>query len=328
MQRGGKVVVVVYVVVTTVVFVAGANENCPMVAYGSMTGGITAVERPLGPCPGGGEAMSRVLGDVVEQRRVSSNTIEYEDIWVNRAAMSSLSEAVATGSQVVSGDLGPGARGLRAGTRRGMGSWLVVVHVVPQYRQRVSGAESGWLAGGSWMLLSQVASRKRRDRSQRVGSRQGETPQTSVQAADAARLSGQLGWLDSGLRREIARGCWAGVGARWWWWSGEVGSLVVGKGGWVLGKARSGLDSKGKSRTTHARRPSHFLRRDPSRCILIPSHAARRLVSSMQITVVDHGPDLESAQIPCPCRWDRHIDRPFVFRQHPAQPSRLLMRQL
>lgn len=36
MHMGGKVVVVVYVVVTTVVLVAGANENCPMVAYGSI----------------------------------------------------------------------------------------------------------------------------------------------------------------------------------------------------------------------------------------------------------------------------------------------------
>lgn len=35
MHIGGKVVVVVVVVVTTVVFVAGAKENWPMVAYGS-----------------------------------------------------------------------------------------------------------------------------------------------------------------------------------------------------------------------------------------------------------------------------------------------------
>jgi hypothetical protein len=58
-HMGGKVVVVVYVVVTTVVLVAGANENWPMVAYGSIISVCIVVDRPSGPgpCPGGGEAM-------------------------------------------------------------------------------------------------------------------------------------------------------------------------------------------------------------------------------------------------------------------------------
>jgi hypothetical protein len=40
------VVVVVYVVVTTVVFVAGAKENCPMVAYGSAASVCTVLATP------------------------------------------------------------------------------------------------------------------------------------------------------------------------------------------------------------------------------------------------------------------------------------------
>lgn len=57
MHMGGKVVVVVYVVVTTVVLVAGANEKCPMVAYGSMASVCTVFERPSVPGPKGAEAM-------------------------------------------------------------------------------------------------------------------------------------------------------------------------------------------------------------------------------------------------------------------------------
>jgi hypothetical protein len=40
------VVVVVYVVVTTVVLVAGAKENCPMVAYGSVASACTVLATP------------------------------------------------------------------------------------------------------------------------------------------------------------------------------------------------------------------------------------------------------------------------------------------
>lgn len=57
MHMGGNVVVVVYVVVTTVVFVAGANENWPMVAYGSMTSVCTVLDKPSAPWPDEGEAM-------------------------------------------------------------------------------------------------------------------------------------------------------------------------------------------------------------------------------------------------------------------------------
>jgi hypothetical protein len=56
-HKGGKVVVVVYVVVTTVVLVAGANENWPMVAYGSVSSVCTDVARASVPRPAGGEAM-------------------------------------------------------------------------------------------------------------------------------------------------------------------------------------------------------------------------------------------------------------------------------
>lgn len=57
-HKGGKVVVVVYVVVTTVVLVAGAKENCPMVAYGSTASLCTDVERPSGLGPEAAEAIS------------------------------------------------------------------------------------------------------------------------------------------------------------------------------------------------------------------------------------------------------------------------------
>jgi len=59
MHMGGKVVVVVYVVVTTVVLVAGAIENCPMVAYGSVTSVCTVLDTPsaLGPAALEAEAM-------------------------------------------------------------------------------------------------------------------------------------------------------------------------------------------------------------------------------------------------------------------------------
>mgnify|MGYP003629407530 CR=1 FL=1 len=60
-HNGGKVVVVVYVVVTTVVLVAGAKENCPIVAYGSTTSFCTVVNRPSGPRPEAGEAILRSL---------------------------------------------------------------------------------------------------------------------------------------------------------------------------------------------------------------------------------------------------------------------------
>jgi hypothetical protein len=48
---------VVYVVVTTVVFVAGAKENCPMVAYGSTASACAEGNRPSAPGPEAAEAM-------------------------------------------------------------------------------------------------------------------------------------------------------------------------------------------------------------------------------------------------------------------------------
>jgi hypothetical protein len=53
------VVVVVYVVVTTVVLVAGAKENCPMVAYGSVASVCTVVATPSALGPAALEAMLR-----------------------------------------------------------------------------------------------------------------------------------------------------------------------------------------------------------------------------------------------------------------------------
>jgi len=51
------VVVVVYVVVTTVVLVAGAKENCPMVAYGSVASPCTVLDTRSAPGPEALEAM-------------------------------------------------------------------------------------------------------------------------------------------------------------------------------------------------------------------------------------------------------------------------------
>ena len=58
MHMGGKVVVVVVVVVMTVVLVAGAKENWPIVAYGSVTSECTVLD-VSGPWPWleGAEAM-------------------------------------------------------------------------------------------------------------------------------------------------------------------------------------------------------------------------------------------------------------------------------
>lgn len=58
-HSGGKVVVVVVVVVTIVVFVAGATENCPRVAKGSMIPArtVVAVSVPSWPCPATTEVM-------------------------------------------------------------------------------------------------------------------------------------------------------------------------------------------------------------------------------------------------------------------------------
>jgi hypothetical protein len=58
MHKGGNVVVVVYVVVTTVVLVAGAKENCPIVAYGSTASVCTEGSRSSGPVPRVADAIS------------------------------------------------------------------------------------------------------------------------------------------------------------------------------------------------------------------------------------------------------------------------------
>jgi hypothetical protein len=62
-HKGGKVVVVVYVVVTTVVLVAGAKENCPIVAYGSIASVCTVFDTPSAPWPEGVEAMLHNRGE-------------------------------------------------------------------------------------------------------------------------------------------------------------------------------------------------------------------------------------------------------------------------